>query len=74
MDKREVALEKEYIRPEQIYAELGEVVAGMKPGRVGDDEITVMDSSGLGIQDAAAGLAAYQLAKKKNMGTWVEFF
>jgi alanine dehydrogenase len=74
VDKREVALEKEYIRPEQIYAELGEVVAGMKPGRVGDDEITVMDSSGLGIQDAAAGLAAYQLAKKKNMGTWVEFF
>jgi len=74
VDKREVALEKEYLRPELIHAELGEVVAGIKPGRVNSDELTVMDSSGLGIQDAAAGLAAYQLAKKKNLGTWVEFF
>ncbi len=74
VDKREVALEKEYLRPELIHAELGEVVAGIKPGRVHSDELTVMDSSGLGIQDAAAGLAAYQLAKKKDLGTWVEFF
>ncbi len=74
VDKREVALEKEYLRAELIHAELGEVVAGIKPGRVNSDELTVMDSSGLGIQDAAAGLAAYQLAKKKNLGTWVEFF
>lgn len=74
VDKREVALEKDYLKPHHIYAELGEVVAGMKKGRTSDDEITIMDSSGLGLQDAAAGLAAYHLAKKKNLGTWVEFF
>jgi len=73
VDKREVALEKDYLRPDQIHAELGEVVAGLKPGRTSDSELTVMDSSGLGIQDVAAGLAAYQLAKKKSLGTWVEF-
>ncbi len=74
VDKREVALEKDYLKPHQIYAELGEIVAGIKSGRTGPEEITVMDSSGLGIQDAAAGLVAYQLAKKKNIGTVVEFF
>lgn len=74
VDKREVALEKEYLKPEQIYAELGEVVADLKPGRTSDEEITIMDSSGLGIQDAAAGIAAYNLAKKKKIGTWVELF
>ncbi|MEM4375167.1 MAG: ornithine cyclodeaminase family protein, partial [Nitrososphaerota archaeon] len=74
VDKREVALEKDYLKPYQIYAELGEVVVGIKRGREGPEEITVMDSSGLGIQDVAAGLTAYQLAKKKNLGTWVEFF
>jgi alanine dehydrogenase len=74
VDKREVALEKDYLSPEIIYAELGEVVAGLKPGREDEQELTIMDSSGLGIQDVAAGLAAYRLAKERGLGTWVEFF
>jgi ornithine cyclodeaminase/alanine dehydrogenase-like protein (mu-crystallin family) len=65
VDKREVAFVKEYLKPEQIHAELGKVVAGLKPGRSDSEELTVVDSSGLGIQDVAAGLAAYQLAKTK---------
>ena len=73
VDKREVALEKDYLKPELIYAELGEIIAGMKAGRVSTDEITIMDSSGLGIQDVAAALVAYRLAKEKNLGTWIEF-
>jgi ornithine cyclodeaminase/alanine dehydrogenase len=74
VDKREVALNKKYLKPELIYAELGEIIAGMKPGRTNPDEITVMDSTGLGIQDVAAGLAAYRLAKEKGIGTWTELF
>ena len=74
VDKREVALNKKYLKPELIYAELGEIIAGMKPGRTNPDEITVMDSTGLGIQDVAAGLAAYRLAKEKGVGTWTELF
>ncbi|HKM75348.1 MAG TPA: ornithine cyclodeaminase family protein [Candidatus Bathyarchaeia archaeon] len=74
VDKREVALNKKYLKPELIYAELGEIIAGMKPGRTSPDEITVMDSTGLGIQDVAAGLAAYRLAKDKGIGTWTELF
>ena len=74
VDKREVALNKKYLKPELIYAELGEVVSGIKPGRTKDEEITIMDSTGLGIQDVAAGLTAYRLAKEKGIGTWKELF
>jgi alanine dehydrogenase len=74
VDRREVALKKKYLRPELVYAELGEIVAGMKPGRTRPDEITIMDSTGLGIQDVAAGLVAYRLAERNNVGTRVELF
>src|SRR5213596_548241 len=30
-----------------VYAELGEIVAGRKPGREGDDEVIVFDSTGM---------------------------
>ncbi|NNN14727.1 MAG: NAD(P)-binding domain-containing protein [Acidimicrobiaceae bacterium] len=41
--------------------ELGDVVAGMAPGRIKDDEITVCDLTGVGVQDAA--IARYVLGK-----------
>jgi ornithine cyclodeaminase/alanine dehydrogenase len=45
------------ITEKHIYAELGEIVTGKKPGRVEDKEMTVFKSVGLAIQDAAvAGL------------------
>jgi alanine dehydrogenase len=47
------------MRREDVHAELGEVVAGMKPGRTRDDEIFVFDSTGTGLQDVAAAIAAY---------------
>jgi ornithine cyclodeaminase/alanine dehydrogenase-like protein (mu-crystallin family) len=33
-----------------------------------------MDSTGLGIQDVAAGLVAYRLAERKDVETRVELF
>lgn len=41
-----------------VYAELGEVVNGSKPGRVGD-ELIVVDLTGTGAQDAAIGQVAW---------------
>jgi alanine dehydrogenase len=38
--------------------ELGAVLTGATPGRTGDDEITLFDSTGLAIQDLAIALAA----------------
>jgi alanine dehydrogenase len=58
---------------EDIYAELGEIVAGKKPGRESDEEITVFDSTGLAIQDVAAAALAYRLATEKGAGVELEF-
>lgn len=45
-----------------VHAELGEIVAGLKPGRTNDDAIFVFDSTGTGIQDVAAAIAVYRRA------------
>jgi len=45
-----------------VHAQLGEVVAGTKPGRENDDEIVVFDSTGTGLQDVAAAIAVYRNA------------
>jgi ornithine cyclodeaminase len=39
--------------PERIHAEVGELAAGLKPGRLSAEEITVADLTGVGVQDAA---------------------
>ena len=45
-----------------VHAELGEILAGRKPGRGSDAEIIVFDSTGVAIQDVAAAACAYQRA------------
>ncbi len=49
-----------------VHAELGEVVAGRKPGRTSDKEITIFDSTGTGLQDVAAAIAVYQRASAEG--------
>ena len=58
---------------ESVYAELGEVIAGRRPGREGDDEITVFDSTGTGIQGVAAAIAVYRRALDAEAGTRFTF-
>jgi ornithine cyclodeaminase/alanine dehydrogenase-like protein (mu-crystallin family) len=48
------------MRKENIYADLSEIVVGRKPGRLGDDEITIFDSTGVAIEDAAAATLVYE--------------
>lgn len=42
-----------------IHAELGEIVAGTKPGRTADGQITVCDLTGVGFQDTAIAALAW---------------
>ena len=53
------AIEAGAMSPADVHGELGEVVAGRKPGREREDEIIVFDSTGTGLQDVAAAIAAY---------------
>jgi ornithine cyclodeaminase/alanine dehydrogenase-like protein (mu-crystallin family) len=47
---------------------LGAVVAGLTPGRVRDDEITLFESQGLGLEDLAAGRLVYERALQRGIG------
>ena len=49
--------------------ELGEMTAGLKPGRQGDDEITICDLTGVGVQDTAIARLAYRRATAAGLGT-----
>jgi alanine dehydrogenase len=52
-----------------IYAELGEISAGVKPGRTSEDEITLFKSVGVAIQDVAAASAVLKAARRLGLGT-----
>ncbi len=56
---------------DHLQAGLGEVIAGLKPGRQRDDEITLFKSVGLAIQDVAAASLVFERAKARHVG--VEF-
>jgi ornithine cyclodeaminase/alanine dehydrogenase-like protein (mu-crystallin family) len=45
-----------------VYAELGEIAGGQKPGRRTPAEITVFDSTGMALQDVAAAALVYERA------------
>lgn len=57
---------------DHLHAELGEVVAGMKPGRTSDHEITLFKSVGFAMEDAVTARLAYDRAVAQNIGTMVE--
>ncbi len=67
------ALEAGAITEDHVHAELGEVVAGEAPGRTSDDEITVFDSGGTGIETVAAAHLLYERASERGLGQTIEF-
>ena len=67
-----VPLSKGLISKENIWAELGEIVAGKKAGRTSDDEITVFVSTGLAIQDAVTANLVYKKALGNKAGRFIK--
>jgi len=67
-----VPLTKGIITRQNVLAEIGEVVAGLKPGRTSPNEITVFTSTGLAVQDAVTADLAYKKALAKETGQFVE--
>ena len=53
---------------DEVHGELGEVICGRKQGRVSEGEVIVFDSTGTGLQDAAAAIAAYRRALAERAG------
>lgn len=52
----------------RVYAEMHELVKGEKRGRESNEEITLYDSVGVGLEDYSALRFAYELAEKCELG------
>ncbi len=63
-----IPLKNGTIGESSIYAEIGEIAAGIKPGRQNDEEITFFKSVGNAVQDAAVARAIYDAALRSNLG------
>jgi ornithine cyclodeaminase len=58
--------------PGAIHAELGEIIAGVKPGRTNERQITIFGTVGLAFQDLAAAWQVYGRARELGIGTAVD--
>ena len=67
------ALEAGIVDEDHVHAELGDVVAGNAPGRTSDDEITVFDSGGTGIETVAGAYLLYEKASEAGLGQTIDF-
>ncbi len=67
------ALERGLIGADHVRAELGEVLAGLRPGRLSEQEITVFRSLGLAVEDLAAAQQAVRTAMRLGIGTAMHF-
>lgn len=53
-------------------ASIGDVINHKHPGRISDEEITLFDGTGVGLQDLAVASAAARLAKKQGKAQQIE--
>ncbi|MGZ4353866.1 MAG: ornithine cyclodeaminase family protein [Gaiellaceae bacterium] len=68
-----LAVKEGTVGPDHITAELGEVFAGMHPGRTSEEEITLFKSLGIAIEDLAAGEYVLRKAREQGVGSEVPF-
>jgi ornithine cyclodeaminase len=54
------ALDAGVLTRHDVHAELGQIVAGLKPGRTLASQLTIADLTGVGYQDTAIASAALQ--------------
>jgi alanine dehydrogenase len=64
-----LALAEKSITADHVQAEIGEVLAGSKPGRTRTEEVTLYKSVGIAIQDVATAQLVYHKALQKGFGT-----
>jgi alanine dehydrogenase len=63
-----VPLSKGELVKEDVNAEIGQVVAGLVPGRENAEQITVFCSTGLAVQDCLTAKLAYDAALVQKVG------
>ncbi len=68
-----LALKQGLMTKADVHAELGEVIAGRKPGRENKDEVIIFDSTGTALQDVAAAAFVYEKAVTAGRGSILDF-
>ena len=66
------AIASDLMTKQHVHAELGEVIAGTKPGRTSSDEIIIFDSTGMALQDVITAATVYQKAVDRGAGRIVD--
>jgi ornithine cyclodeaminase/alanine dehydrogenase-like protein (mu-crystallin family) len=64
-----IPMEQGLIEKDHIYAELGEIIAGLKKGRESPEQVTLFKSVGVAVQDIAAANQVLAGAERLNLGT-----
>jgi alanine dehydrogenase len=67
------AIEQKVISETDIYAEIGEIAAGLKKGRENENEITFFKSVGNAVQDVAVSQEIYKAANRAKIGIQVDW-
>jgi len=63
-----VPMSKGELTKDDVNAEIGQIVAGVKPGRQNENDITVFCSTGLAIQDCLTAKIVYDAAVQQKIG------
>jgi ornithine cyclodeaminase/alanine dehydrogenase-like protein (mu-crystallin family) len=62
-----------HISPDHVSDEIGEVLAGLKPGRTDPSQTTIYQSCGLAVQDVAVSRFVYDKAVTQDIGLTVDW-
>ena len=62
------------LRDEHLYGEIGEIVAGRKPGRQSPQERILFWHKGFAVSDIMLGHLAYQKARERGLGTPLAYY
>lgn len=61
------------IKESDIHAEIGQLLEGQKALRESEEEITIFDTTGMGVQDNVVAAKIYEVAKLRNIGKEFSF-
>jgi len=64
-------IQQGWLRENELI-ELGDIINGTRPGRIGGDQMTFFKSVGVAVQDVAAAQQALTTARQKKLGTAIE--
>jgi len=63
-----LAIAEGSIAEDDVQTELGDVIAGLTPGRESDNDITLFNSVGIALQDLAIGKLIVERARQAGIG------